>query len=87
MPESAAQSSCTPANAKYNKDSGANTVQGVPIGMFATDHVFEVHLISEFLEWLCNTGSKLSYATGPIAFPAGWGQPDATWCAAVFGGK
>lgn len=87
MPLNAGMSQCTPAIAKYNKDPNLNSVQGVPISEFNTDHVFEVHLVSDFLEWLCNTGSKLTYFDGPLPFPAGWQQPNQAWCASVIGGK
>ena len=87
MPQNAGMSSCTPAVQKYDRDSGFNTVQGVPVSNFNVDHVFEIHLISDFLEWLCNTGSKLTYMDGQILFPTGWQRPDSAWCASVFGGK
>jgi len=85
MPQDAQMSSCTPAVAKYNKDSGSNTVNGISITKFNTDHVFEVQLVSGFLEWLCDTSSQFSYLSGRIGFPANWGRPDAVWCNAVLG--
>lgn len=88
MPENAETSACLPNIMKYRKDSGSSTVNGVSITQFATDHVFEIHLISDFLEWLCGTSKQLSYGgLGRLNFPSGWGRPDATWCSDVFGSK
>ncbi|RAH72481.1 uncharacterized protein BO66DRAFT_436148 [Aspergillus aculeatinus CBS 121060] len=80
-------SSCDPAIRKVSKDSSTPTVQGVPIFRnFATDHVFDVHLLSNFLEWVCDTDKDLNYhGQGKMTWLKGWQRPDAVWCQHVFG--
>ncbi|TIA40244.1 hypothetical protein D6C78_02669 [Aureobasidium pullulans] len=58
-------------------------IAGIAQSDFANDHVFEAQLISGFLSWLCGQPSVTGYTQ--IPWPAGWTQPDTTWCAAVFG--
>ena len=58
----------------------------MPVNNFNVDHVFEVQLISLFLEWVCGTNKQASYgADAKIPWPSNWGRPDVTWCTAVFG--
>ncbi|KAL4984435.1 hypothetical protein BDW68DRAFT_193691 [Aspergillus falconensis] len=87
MPRDVTSSGCDPTVVKFNKDNGAATVNKQPIfKQFANDHIFEIQLISDFLEWLCNTNDQNKYGgVGVIGFISGWQQADATWCAYVFG--
>lgn len=56
-------------------------------GDFRSEHIFEVHLISRFLEWVCD-GKNPTYTILQVKleFPAGWKKADAAWCLQVFGG-
>ncbi|GLA25444.1 hypothetical protein AnigIFM63326_002145 [Aspergillus niger] len=87
MPRDTVTNACDPTIVKFNKDSGNPTVNKVPISRnFANDHIFEVQLISDFLEWLCNTGYQSRYGgIGALDFIPGWQQADAVWCEYVFG--
>lgn len=79
---------CTSQVAKFTKDNNMLSVGGrIPMTQFASDHVFEIHLIADFLEWLCVTTSRLSCFNGDIPFPTGRGQPDSTWCKDVIRSK
>ncbi|KAI9370921.1 hypothetical protein BJX61DRAFT_548662 [Aspergillus egyptiacus] len=62
-----------------------NGLSGLPATDFVSEHVFEVHMVAHFLEWVCN-GEELTYAKDTVPFPPGWTKADGTWCAAVFGG-
>lgn len=54
---------------------------------FRSEHIFEVHLISRFLEWVCNGKSpNYSLLNVKLEFPAGWKKADAAWCLQAFGG-
>lgn len=89
MPRDTVTNACDPTIVKFNKDNGNPTVNKVPISRnFANDHIFEVQLISDFLEWLCNTGYQSRYGgIGVLDFIPGWQQADAVWCEYVFGCK
>ena len=65
-----------------------NGLAGLPTTDFRTEHVFEVHLVKHFLEWVCAGSQKLSY-TGltKLPFPKGWGRPNHQWCEDLFGGS
>ncbi|KAL3476933.1 glycosyl hydrolases family 18-domain-containing protein [Aspergillus californicus] len=65
-----------------------NGLTGLETRKFVSEHVFEVHLIMRFLEWVCGGGKEPMYSLwkDKLAFPVGWSRPDTTWCAAVFGG-
>ncbi|KAL4783534.1 hypothetical protein BJX76DRAFT_368377 [Aspergillus varians] len=84
---------CSAKTVKQNtikSSSGVYQVNGIaelPASKFRSEHVFEVHLVTHFLEWLCG-GKALSYTglTLNVPFPDEWKRPDATWCEAVFGG-
>lgn len=55
---------------------------------FRSEHVFEVHLVSHFLEWLCAGKDSIPYGSlFTLRFPTGWTRPDSAWCGDVFGGK
>lgn len=61
-------------------------LSGLPADNFRSEHVFEVHLISRFLEWVCNgKNPKYTLLKVTLDFPAGWKKADATWCLQVFG--
>ncbi|KUL71267.1 hypothetical protein ZTR_11089, partial [Talaromyces verruculosus] len=87
MPRDVQSNACDPTIVKFNKDNGASTVNGIIIqDNFDNDHIFEVQLISLFLEWLCNTNAQTTYSSiGVLGFIPGWQRADATWCAYVFG--
>lgn len=87
MPRDVVSNACDPTIVKFSKDSNAATVNKVAIFKnFANDHIFEVQLISAFLEWLCNTNEQSKYSKlGALRFIPGWQRPDATWCQHVFG--
>lgn len=81
---------CGPQVGKFDDDgNGQTTVSGVDMSQFDNDHVFEIHLISEFLEWLCEGDKETKYNQEAIPFPsaAGWQRPDPTWCEPVFGSE
>lgn len=85
---------CSAKTVKQNSVKNGNVYEisgnsKLPAKDFRSEHVFEVHLVTHFLEWLCGGSKELSY-TGlgvKLPFPDGWTRPDSTWCAAVFGGK
>jgi hypothetical protein len=76
---------CSPKSFKANGNTQQKTVEGIPMGKFQNDHVFEVQFISMFLEWLCDGNFKTYSGFGAIPFPQGWTRPNPTWCKAVFG--
>lgn len=86
---------CSARTVKQNtvkSSSGVYEVNGIaelPAKNFRSEHVFEVHLVSHFLEWVCGGSSELTYASigARVPFPDGWTRPDSKWCEAVFGGK
>ncbi|PLN83775.1 glycosyl hydrolases family 18-domain-containing protein [Aspergillus taichungensis] len=63
-----------------------NGLAGLPTSDFRTEHIFEVHLVKHFLEWVCAGSQELSY-TGltKLPFPKGWGRPNHQWCEDLFG--
>jgi hypothetical protein len=72
------------ANNKYLVDNNAK----LPASDFRSEHIFEVHLISHFLEWVCGGTTELTYGpNSKIDFPKDWTRPDSDWCLDVFGGK
>lgn len=90
LPLAAAGQPCTPQMTRASIDNSATppSVNRIPSTSFNTDHVFEVHLVSDFLEWLCAGGTPRNYPlVGPINFPRGWTRPDIPWCNTALGGK
>ena len=88
LPVNERNRACTPQVEKASINNGVNppNINGVPVKMFATDHVFEVHLLTGFLEWLVGRGK--AYASGgAIPFPGGWGPADTNWADQVLGGE
>lgn len=85
---------CSAKTTKENSVKGANNgyyingIQDLSVENFRSEHVFEAHLVSHFLEWVCAGKNEFRYpALGKLPFPAGWTRPDSDWCADVFGGK
>jgi hypothetical protein len=66
-----------------------NGISSLAASKFRTEHVFEVHLVSHFLEWLCAGKNELKYSdlNVKMSFPDKWTRPDSKWCEEVFGGK
>ncbi|KAL2811216.1 hypothetical protein BDW59DRAFT_179287 [Aspergillus cavernicola] len=65
-----------------------NGLSGLPARSFRSEHVFEVHLLINFLVWVCGGKKETKYSRLKVKlpFPTGGTRADATWCAAVFGG-
>ncbi|KAL2869898.1 glycosyl hydrolases family 18-domain-containing protein [Aspergillus lucknowensis] len=69
-----------------------NGLKGLPASAFRSEHVFEVHLVKHFLEWVCGGRGETTYSLPgstlkpKLPFPSDWTRPDAKWCEAVFGG-
>lgn len=84
----AGTTTCDPTTVKTAKNGGK--LLGRTTNFFATDHVFEVHLIGDFIYWLVNQ-PRNTYSAGAIPWPfaanSGWQRPDAVWCQAVLGSK
>ncbi|KAJ5391856.1 hypothetical protein N7509_007346 [Penicillium cosmopolitanum] len=59
----------------------------LPAKDFRTEHVFEVHLVKHFLEWVCGGKESKYRGLGEVPFPKKWTRPDSTWCSEVFGGS
>jgi chitinase len=86
---------CSAKTTKENSVQGANNVYYVdgnsdlPATAFRSEHVFEVHLVSHFLEWVCGGTKEAKYGNlrSKLAFPKDWKPADSTWCNEVFGGK
>ncbi|KAK0647937.1 Killer toxin subunits alpha/beta [Lasiodiplodia hormozganensis] len=84
MPSNDRTQACTPAIVKNSIRNSDKTVAGISVSKFATDHVFEVGIITMFLQWL--SGTSKNYANGgPIPFPAGWTAADTAWVEQVLG--
>ncbi|KAJ5932643.1 hypothetical protein N7516_007132 [Penicillium verrucosum] len=84
---------CSAKTTKENSVKGANNVylidgnSKLPAKDFRTEHVFEVHLVKHFLEWVCGGKESKYGGLGEVPFPKKWTRPDSTWCSEVFGGK
>ncbi|KAJ5598379.1 hypothetical protein N7537_008463 [Penicillium hordei] len=77
------EASTKSANNEYLIDNNDD----LPASDFRTEHVFEVHLVSHFLEWVCAGKDEFKYGIfKKLPFPTGWTRPDSTWCTDVFGG-
>ncbi|KAJ6013126.1 hypothetical protein N7499_012267 [Penicillium canescens] len=86
---------CSAKTTKENSVQGANNVYYVDGNSdlsatnFRSEHVFEVHLVSHFLEWVCGGTKEAKYGNlrSKLAFPKDWKPADSTWCNEVFGGS
>ncbi|KAJ5326544.1 hypothetical protein MYU51_014673 [Penicillium brevicompactum] len=86
---------CSAKTTKENSNQGANNdyyVDGnsdLPAKVFRSEHVFEVHLVSHFLEWVCGGTKEAKYGNlrNKLPFPGNWTAADGTWCNEVFGGS
>lgn len=86
---------CSAKTTKENSQQAANNAYYVdgnsdlPATAFRSEHVFEVHLVSHFLEWVCGGTKEAKYGNlrNKLPFPGNWTAADATWCNEVFGGK
>ena len=76
---------CSPKVVKSSMS--GKRVDGIAITNFATDHVFEIHLFSGFLEWLVGNGKVYSAGGSSIPFPSGWAAASTTWADQVLGGE
>lgn len=84
---------CSAKTTKENSVKGANNaylIDGnskLPAKDFRTEHVFEVHLVKHFLEWVYGGKESKYGGLGEVPFPKKWTRPDSTWCSEVFRGK